>query len=116
MSARLAKAALSENNMAKLIPPFTDFNSNQSQNRVCARQPGPARPAMIVNSEVIGRACWHCGGETFLTLPGRGPHAMGLQCIACGQHGGWVSRAKAEALLKMTDPARAALAKPTQPP
>jgi hypothetical protein len=55
-------------------------------------------PSLIVNLELIGRACRYCRGESWLTLPGRGPHAMGVQCVTCGAHGGWVPRHKAEAL------------------
>jgi hypothetical protein len=60
---------------------------------------GAAPPAMILNSKVIGRACRYCGGESWLTLPGRGPHAMGLECVTCGAHGGWAPRYLAEELL-----------------
>jgi hypothetical protein len=50
----------------------------------------PQPPAMIVNSREIGRTCRHCGGESWLTTPPKGPHAMGLVCVSCGVHGGWV--------------------------
>jgi hypothetical protein len=53
-----------------------------------AAQPQP--PALIVNSQELGRICRHCKGETWLTTPPKGPHAMGLVCISCGVHGGWV--------------------------
>lgn len=53
-----------------------------------AAQPQP--PALIVNNREIGRTCRHCGGESWLTTPPKGPHAMGVVCVTCGVHGGWV--------------------------
>lgn len=58
----------------------------------------PQSPAMIVNSAELGRVCRHCGGESWRTTPPRGPHAMGVVCVSCGAHGGWVPRDKADEL------------------
>jgi hypothetical protein len=55
---------------------------------------GSTSPAAIVN---IGRRC-PCGGETFITGPGKGPHAASLECVSCGRFGGWLPRDVAASL------------------
>jgi hypothetical protein len=51
---------------------------------------GPQPPALLVHAdELLGRRC-RCGGETWLTLPGKAMHAMAVECVTCGRHGGWV--------------------------
>ncbi len=61
---------------------------------------GPGKPPVIINSAEIGRCCRSCGAETFLTGQGAGPHAARLVCVTCGSFNGWLSRDKAEDLLR----------------
>jgi hypothetical protein len=58
---------------------------------------GFREPSLIVNAAELGRVCG-CGGETWLTLPGKGPHSMAVKCATCGRHGGWVAHDVAAAL------------------
>jgi hypothetical protein len=65
------------------------------------RQPdlfGPQPPALLVNADTVGRSCRCCGNETFIATPPKGPHSMGLVCVSCGAHGGWVPRDVADEL------------------
>jgi hypothetical protein len=50
----------------------------------------PQPPALIVNADAVGRACRFCANETFIATPPKPPHAMGIKCVACGRHNGWV--------------------------
>jgi len=60
---------------------------------------GP-EPSMLVNSDAIGRKCRYCQNETFITTPPKPPHSMGIECIACGRHNGWLPHDVADALLR----------------
>jgi hypothetical protein len=55
---------------------------------------GPGKPRLIVH----GKPCL-CGGESYLTGPGKPPHLARLTCVSCGVFGGWLSKEKAEELL-----------------
>jgi hypothetical protein len=60
----------------------------------------PGAPSQIVNRDFLGRGCRHCGGASFLTTPGKGPHLAGVTCVTCGRHGGWIPKRLAAELAR----------------
>jgi hypothetical protein len=61
-----------------------------------------ASPIIFNGPAELGRLCQRCGGESFLSGPGAGPHAARLTCIACGRFAGWLSKTKLAELLQRT--------------
>jgi hypothetical protein len=55
---------------------------------------GAVRRPAIVNGTCLGRRCRGCGGENFVTGPGKTPHAVALTCVPCGAFAGWLSKRK----------------------
>jgi hypothetical protein len=53
-------------------------------------------PRSIISGTAIGREC-PCGGASYLTGPGKGPHRASLECVSCGRKS-WLSHADAELL------------------
>jgi hypothetical protein len=62
---------------------------------------GPEALPIIFNGPAeLWRLCKRCGGESFLSAPGAGPHAARVICITCGRFAGWLSKTKLAELLQ----------------
>jgi hypothetical protein len=85
-----------------MVDKYHAFNDQPPQTKSLKNQVdlfGPSQESLIVNSAEIGRYCRRCNGETWIVGAGSGPHAASVTCISCVQHGGWLPRDEAEALL-----------------